>query len=159
MSNVIGPQHHTINVVNAQMTHLQHLLDHINHHDRFNLGDYVTIIGNQPPSTFIIKKTIQPVNTGSETESQGSSSSSGADDDDDADSVVEINPRQRNNALTPNPTSGLRLGSLGTRSPNVIGNGGAKRTRKRKRTRRGGTTKRGKKPTRRSGGRERGRAH
>ncbi len=134
MSNVIGRQHHTINVVNAQMTHLQHLLHHLNNNDRYQLGDHVTIIGNNPPSTFIIEKGIRPINTDSDTESDESSSDEDDMSEDDDDSIVGIDPRLANNAATPIPTSGLQLGSLGQRrAPHVIERGGAKRTRKGKR--------------------------
>ena len=145
MSNVIGRQHHTINVVNAQMTHIQHLLSHINNNDRYQLGDHVTIIGNNPPSTFIINKGLRPINTDPETESDESSSDEDDMSEDNDDSIVGLDPRPVNNAMTPIPTSGLRLGSLGQRGePHVIERGGAKRTRKgtRKRAKHRRTAKR-----------------
>ena len=136
MNNVIGPQHHTFNINDAQMTHIQELLDHITNDDIYQVGDLVTIIGNNAPSTFLVVKGLRPHMNDAVTEGNLPVPNDG--DEDDNNGIVGIDLR-RNNALTPIPTS----------PSHVIERGGAKRTRKGKHVKHRRTAKRRRNNTRR----------
>ena len=133
--HIIGSQEHRINVMNTGITHLHHLIHHVNNNNMYNLGDYIIVESGVPPQvtgTWQTIKGLEEVNIVPETASEDSDNEPYDQPSDDEDNVRAI--MRSNNAATPIPTSGLRFGSLTPINRNVIPSGG-KRTHKKRRMR------------------------